>query len=236
MYWSLSQIWLEPTHSLPADTVLCDPTPSIVPFHTASTPFTSKKNTSTSPALHYRHPHIFSQIVIFCKSQSLCYLSKQNIGIPSVYSESFSPQSLPPWSASAICARPVIWSLGNSADDGGDDDHWSNNDIRWRKYLIRLQMIQCPLRHQSPHTGVSQLSCLPSPCSSSPWSCLMLLYHFPKGEKKQPRRQSEYRKTCSKHVMRWVCPGKAGWNFVKIRNLSQRLQCSHTNFWMHIIR
>lgn len=43
MYWSLSRHWLVPTHSLPADTVLSDPTPSIVLFHAASSPFTSKK-------------------------------------------------------------------------------------------------------------------------------------------------------------------------------------------------
>lgn len=73
MYWSLSLHWLEPTHSLPADTVPSDPIASIVLFHAASSLCTSKKP-STSLALSYRHPHIFSQIAPHCNPKSSPFL------------------------------------------------------------------------------------------------------------------------------------------------------------------
>ena len=91
MYWSLNRHRLGPTHPLPADTVLSDPTPSIVLFHTASIPFTS-----TSLALYYPQPvSLLLKSIFFsaiCPSRTLVFL----LFISFFLHPWFFPQSPPP--------------------------------------------------------------------------------------------------------------------------------------------
>ena len=68
----------------------------------------------------------------------------------------------------------VIWRLRDNADDGSDD-HWGDNDIKWRKYSIRHQMIQCPsVPQKPPHRSESAL--LPTP--TAPLSLSLLCIHL----------------------------------------------------------
>lgn len=85
---------------------------------------------------------------------------------------------------------PTLWFLSKPSvypptHTHSADDHWGDNDIKWRKYSITLLMIQCAIR-------VSQLSCLAysSSCCCPP-SPRILCSHLPKVKKAAVKVESK---------------------------------------------
>lgn len=117
------------------------------------------KKTTESLALYYRHPQIFSHIAPLQSKAPLPFCPNSTTLSPLFIQAPYRILPQPPahLPASFVSPLSVIWRLGDSGDDGRGDD-WGDNDIKWRKYSIKLQMIQCPSAPpKPPHQSESAL-------------------------------------------------------------------------------